>query len=551
MHDRAGTGRLHPGAILFARDCLQGRMDRREFMTRATALGVGAATAAAMIGLPAPARAQEAEPVAGGTIRMNMETRPTRDPRLWAWSEEANFCRGWLEYLVEYQADGSLRGMLLERWEANDDATRWELHLRPGTSWNNGDAFTAADVLFNLRRWCDGSVEGNSMAARLDVLRNPASGRMREDAVEIVDEATLRLHASAPDIALIVNLADYPAALVHPSYDGGDPAADPIGTGPYLPEENEPGVRQVLVRNADHGWWGGQVWGGPWLDRIEYVDLGTDPALIFDAAERGEIDASDQTATDFVELYDAIGWERSEALTAATVAVRFHQDVPPFDDPRLRRAIIDAVDNEVVLELGHGGMGLVAENHHVCPIHPEYATGINRPPDPEGTREFLRTTGYRQIALELVSLDDDWQSMTCDAVAAQMRDAGFTVKRTVVPPAIYREEWRDYLFSATEWNMRPLGVQVLNLAYKSGGAWNETGFANDEFDALLARAGTIANADSRRVVMARLEEILIENDVMIQPYWRMLYRHVTPGLHGFEMHPTLEHHHYKWWRDEE
>ena len=550
MRQPAGRERVHPGARLFARDCLAGRMDRREFLTRATALGLSAGAAGALVGLPAPARAQGPAPVAGGTLRMNMETRPTRDPRLWAWSEEANFCRGWLEYLVEYQADGSLRGMLLDRWEANDDATVWDLHLRPGVRWNNGDPFTAGDVLFNLRRWCDGSVEGNSMAARLDVLRDPAGGGLRADAVELVDDATLRLHASAPDIALIVGMADYPAAIVHPGYDGGDPVREPVGTGPYLPESNEPGTRQVLVRNAGHVWWGGRVYGGPWLDRIEYLDLGADPAVIYEAAERGEIDANDQTATDFVEIYDAIGWERSEALTAATIAVRFHQTAAPFDDPRLRRAIIDAVDNEVVLELGYGGMGLVAENHHVCPIHPEYAPGISRPADPEASREFLRTTGYRQIALELVSLDDDWQAMTCDAVAAQMRDAGFTVKRTVVPPAIYREEWLDYPFSATEWNMRPLGVQVLNLAYKTGGAWNETGFSSPEFDALLARAGAIAGAEARRVVMARLEEILVEENVLIQPYWRMLYRHVTPGVHGLEMHPTLEHHHYRWWREE-
>ncbi len=551
MRKPSGTGRLHPGALICARDCLAGKLDRREFLTRATALGLSVSAAAALIGLPAPARADDDDfPVAGGLLRMNMEIRPSRDPRTWAWSEEANFCRGWLEYLVEYQADGSLRGMLLDSWEVNDDATVWDLHLRRGVEWNNGDAFDAEDVLFNLRRWCDGTIEGNSMAARLDVLRDRVTGLMRMDAVEVVDSHHLRLHAQAPDISLIVSLADYPAAVVHRGYAGGDPVLDPVGTGPYLPEENAPGLRQTLVRNSAHRWWGTEVYGGPWLDRIEYVDLGTDPAVIYGAAERGEIDATYQTATDFVEIYDAIGWERSEALTAATIAVRFRQTTPPYDDPRLRRAIVDAVDNEVVLELGYGHMGLVAENHHVCPIHPEYAAGVSRPPDPEGVRAFLRATGYRQIQLELVSLDDDWQALTCDAVAAQMSDAGFSVKRTVVPPSIFREEWLDYSFSATEWNMRPLGVQVLNLAYKSGGAWNETGFSNEEFDTLLARAGAIADADSRRVVMGRLEEILIENDVLIQPYWRYLYRHTTPGVRGMGMHPMFEHHHYKWWREE-
>jgi hypothetical protein len=48
---------------------------------------------------------------------MNMETKALKDPRTWDWSRIANFARGWLEYLVEYNNDGSIRGMLLESWD--------------------------------------------------------------------------------------------------------------------------------------------------------------------------------------------------------------------------------------------------------------------------------------------------------------------------------------------------------------------------------------------------------------------------------------------------
>ena len=56
---------------------------------------------------------------------------------------------------------------------------------------------------------------------------------------------------------------------------------------------------------------------------------------------------------------------------------------------------------------------------------------------------------------------------TCDAVAAQLRDAGINVKRTVLPGSTFWNDWVKYPFSATQWNMRPLGVQVLALAYRS------------------------------------------------------------------------------------
>jgi peptide/nickel transport system substrate-binding protein len=550
QHHKTGAEGIHPAAVMYAREHQAGQLSRREFLTRTTALGVSAAAAYGLIGLPTPAMAQDATPVQGGVLRMQMELRPTKDPRTWDWSEHANFCRGWLDYMVEYERDGSLRGMLLESWEANDNATVWTLHLRQGVKWNNGDDFTSEDVMHNMRRWCDGTVEGNSMASRFDVLRDTSEGgtnQMREDAVVAIDDHTIQFNASAPDIALVVNMADYPAAVVHRSYNNEDPAANPIGTGAFLPEVNEVGVKQTLVRNANHTWWGTEVYGGPYLDGVEYIDYGTDPAAVLAAAESGEIDANYQTTGDFIDIYDSIGWVKSEAITAATLAVRFHQAAAPYDNKDVRNAITTAVDNNVVLELGYNGLGTVAENHHVCPIHPEYAPGINRPADPAAAKALLDSAGHTDTEFELLSLDDSWQAATCDAVAAQMRDAGFNVKRTVLPGSTFWNDWTTYPFSATEWNMRPLGVQILNLAYKTGVAWNESAFSNAEFDAALAEANAVADADARREIMAKLEQIMVDEGVLIQPYWRSLYRHTRPGVHGAEKHPTFEHHHYKWW----
>jgi len=539
---------VHPAALMYAEECKAGQLSRREFLTRTTALGVSAA-AYALLGLDAPAQAQDAmTPTPGGTLRMNMETRAMKDPRTWDWSEHANFCRAWLDYMVEYQADGSLRPMLLESWEANEDATEWTLKVRQGVKWNNGDDFTAEDVVNNIRRWCDGTVEGNSMAARFDAIRDTTGTmQMREDAAEIVDPATVRLRLSVPDITVIVNMADYPAAVVHSSYNNEDPTTVPIGTGPYLPEMYETGVRGVLVRNPDHEWWGTAVYGGPYLDRIEYIDYGTDPAGTLAAAESGEIDATYQTTGDFIDIFDSLGWVQSEAITAATLAVRFNQASEPYSNRDVRNALQMAVDNNVVLELGYNNRGVVAENHHVCPIHPEYAPGINEPVDPAAAMAMLEAAGEAGTEFELISLDDQWQAATCDAVAAQCRDAGINVKRTVLPGSTFWNDWTKYPWSATEWNMRPLGVQIYNVAYKSGVAWNETAFNNPEFDAGLAEANSVSDAEARREVMARLEQIMLDEGVLIQPYWRSLYRHTIPTVHGAEMHPTFEHHHYKWW----
>ncbi|MAY89281.1 ABC transporter substrate-binding protein [Arenibacterium halophilum] len=513
-------------------------VSRREFMAIATSFGATAATAYGMLGLPAPAMAQSGGEN-GGTVRIQMEVRALKDTRTYDWSQIANFSNGWLEYLVAWENDGSFTPMLLESWEINEDATEYTLNVRQGVKWNNGDDFTAEDVARNITRWCEKDVEGNSMAGRFAVLIDDATGKAAEGAIT-VDGSTVKLTLPRSDITLIAGMADYPAAIVHASYDAATMLDNPIGTGPYLPESLEVGVKGVLVRNDDHEWW--NAGNGAWVERVEFIDYGTDPSAWVAAAEADEIDMTYSVDGDFIDIMATLdGWNQNEITSAATVVVRPNQlaevdGKKPYADPKVRKAIQLAVDNEVILELGYGGRGKVAENHHVGPMHPEYAELPKLEHDPAKALEMLTEAGMADFEMEIISIDDAYRKDTTDAVAAQLRDAGFNVKRTVLPGSTFWNDWTKYPFSSTNWNARPLGVQIWALAYKSGEAWNEFGYASEEFDSILEQALATADADARRELMAKGEKLLQEDGVTIQAYWRSLYNHTKTNLEGGAHH---------------
>ena len=134
--------------------------------------------------------------------------------------------------------------------------------------------------------------------------------------------------------------------------------------------------------------------------------------------------------------------------------------------------------------------------------------------------------------------DGTWEQDSVAVLKEDAAKAGIDIKINVMPPAQYWDVWTKAPFSLTSWAHRPLGVMTLSLAYRSGVPWNETSYNNPAFDAALDEAEAILDVEKRRAKMEKVEKILQDDAILVQPFFRANITAVRDNVVGFEMHPA-------------
>ena len=553
------TERRHPLVEQTRRDLAAGRIGRREFLRTVTLLGLSSAAAYGMAGrilgedLVDPAHAQgDASPRRGGILRVAMQVQKMDDPATYNWVEMSNQSRHTLEYLAITGADNVTRPMLAESWEPSDDLKTWTFNIRRGVKWHNGDEFVADHVRWNVERWCQPALgSANTGLSSIGAMLERVDGeqRLRDGAIEVLDDYTIRFNLAVPVLSVPEDFYNYPMAILHPSFEPPF-SANPIGTGPYTMTELAVGDRCILRRVTEtttgepFEYWGGEVY----LDGIDYYNFDEDNQLVAFAGD--DVDTIYEFGIEQYEFARALPGTILEARTSQTLCCRFKVTEAPFDDVRVRQALIKGIDNNVFRDLVFQGTGDVGWNHHVAPVHPAYFELPALERDVEGAKALLAEAGYGdglELTIDVGNTDGPWHQTVCEIMRDQWSDIGVRLNINVMPASRYWEIWDKTAFGATAWTHRPLGTMILALGYRSGVPWNETAYANPEFDAALAEAEATFDVEERRAKMERVEQILQDDAVMVQPIFRPVFTIVNDRVQGLEPHPTQYHQFTKVW----
>ena len=356
-----------------------GRISRRDFLRQAMLLGMATGTAYAMAGTlgggdPIGSAAADDMPKAGGTLRVSMRVQEMTDPATFPWTERSNVSRFMAEYLTRTRQDGNTVPYLASSWEATDDLKTWVFHLNEGITWSNGDAFTSADVAHTVNRWLDPDVGSSNLGLFGAMVEEGADGKNRgiAGAVEVIDDHTIQFNLKQAALAMPENFYNYPTAIVHRGFGvdyEADFSANPIGTGPFELAEFAIGERAILKKARD--WWARAFH----LDEIHYFDHGEDSNASIAALASQQVDMVFRLANNLIETAQALPFVDIHPVTTAQTAVmRFRITHEPFDNLKVRQAVAACMDHQDILDKAFKGYGQIAENHHVCPVHPEYAT---------------------------------------------------------------------------------------------------------------------------------------------------------------------------------
>ena len=448
--------------------------------------------------------------------------------------------------LVRYDKNLRLEGELAESWDISPDGLTITFHLRHGVTWHDGQPFTSRDVLYTYRV----TVDPKTPTAYADAFKQVKRA-------EAPDSYTFRVTYDKPFAPALESwgMGILPAHLLEgKDITKSDLSRRPIGTGPYIFREWEPGQRIVLEANPAY------FEGKPYISRYVYRII-PDNASLYLELKAGGVDMMGlspvqyQRQTNTGEFLSRFSKYRYPSFSYVYLGYNLRH--PLFSDRRVRQALTSAIDKEEIVRGVLLGMGKVAHG----PYKP--GTWAYNPDihdfnyDPDRARTLLAEAGWRARNADGILMKDgkpftftiltnqgnDLRLRTAQVVQYRLRKIGIDVRIRVVEWASFLSHFIDkgnFEAIILGWSIGqdPDQFDIWHSSKTGPKELNFIGYKNPEVDRLLEEGRGTFDQEKRQRAYWRFQEIL----AIDQPYTFLYVPDALPAVsarfHGIEPAPA-------------
>lgn len=465
-------------------------------------------------------------PAAANEFRWASTTDPqTMDPHAVNSAPVLGFLNNVYEGLVRRGRSMTIEPALATSWQPIGDGAGWRFTLREGVTFHDGSAFTAEDVLFSYERASSEASDTSSWFAPVSELR-------------VIDDYTVEILTTAPNPIFPDSIANWmimdsgwAAAndATRPDKEAGNHATlNTNGTGAFRVTAREPGLRTVL--EPFDGWWDTPEHN---ITRAEFTPI-QNPATAVAALLSGDIDMINPVPIqDAARLAGQDGVQVIQGIEARVIMLGFPHaaealkysasDEPgnPFADPRVRRAVAQAVNVPAILQTIMRGNAEPA-SQLVSPAMRGFSAGLaDRPAyDPDAARALLAEAGYPDgFSFGLKCPNDRYlnDEAVCQAVTAMLAQVGLDAQLEAMPVRGYWDRLRaeDFDMYLLGWSPGTFDAEhpIRFLAATPNpearlGSWNFGGYSNARVDELLPMIQSEIDDAKRQAMLDEVTGIL-------------------------------------------
>ena len=468
----------------------------------------------------------------GGDLRAALTGEPdVLDPATSSIYTGAQVYEGIFSKLIDIDTDGNFVPDLAASW-AQTDPTTWTFKLVTNATFHNGEKFTSADVKYSFDR-----------ILNPDTASAYAGLYSQIDSIEAPDPETVVFHLKSPFGPFLTNIATNGEIVNKTAIESGDPARQPVGTGPFEFVDWVQGDHITLKKNPNYF-----KAGLPHLDTITFRFLPVDQSRI-DALVAGELDWAD--AIPLQQVPDLQNDSRFTYVTSPVAGIpdflAMNTKVAPFDNAKVRQAVALATSRSGIRDfayLGTGELGLIE-----VPTGSVWYddTGVfAAEPDIEKAKQLLADAGYPNgLTVEYLGLPQYPELLkTGQVVREQLRQIGITMEIKSVDVSVWFDAFvsGDYQITSAYQERTIDPDNFYSLVIRSGGPINTTGYANPEVDALIDEAAASVDMDKRKGLYRQIRTTVTSEAPIVFAHFETLHYLMNKNVAGSTITPTLSLH---------